>query len=168
MNKMQLLFFLLVSPTVFAQQETTEYEKTATHNYNVGNDGLAVDGYDLVAYFKNNVALKGSPKYTHEHDGIKYYFRNKANLLAFIENPENYLPQFGGYCAFGIALDPEIDGEHPGKYPIDPKTFKIIDDKLYLFYNFKGINALNDWEMDEPRFLKQAKKQWEQIRKGNK
>jgi YHS domain-containing protein len=90
-------------------------------------DGPAVGGYDVVAYFTDARAVPGRGDLTAEHDGAIYRFSSQANRSAFIESPTRYLPQFGGYCAFGLARG--------YKAVIDPQAFTIVDGKLYLNYS---------------------------------
>lgn len=127
----------------------------AQEHINLKN-GFAAEGYDVVAYF-NNEALKGTKEFTTEYKGAKYKFSSFENLMKFINNSDQYVPQYGGYCAYAVA----IKGEKIG---INPKTFQIIDDKLYLFYNSWGANTLESWNEEAPGKLKeQADINWEKI-----
>ena len=107
----------------------------------VDDNGLAVGGYDVVSYFSGK-AQQGSKSYAVKHHGATYYFANKANQNAFKKSPNNYLPQFDGYCAWGV-------GAKSTKFPINPETYTVIDGKLYLFFNgpFNGepFNTYEDW-----------------------
>lgn len=87
-----------------------------------GNE--AINGYDPVAYFTANAAVKGKKAFIQECNGGAWYFSSKENLALFKLNPEKYAPQYGGYCAFAVSkgFTANIDGE----------VFKIINDKLYL------------------------------------
>ena len=71
------------------------------------------------------------------HRGIKYLFLNEKNRELFDVNPEVYLPEFGGYCAYGFAFEEKEKGRL-GKYSVDPKSFKVVDGKLYRFYKAWG------------------------------
>ena len=93
----------------------------------VDDNGLAIGGYDVVAYF-SGTAQVGSATHTTEYNGVTYQFATKENLDAFNTAPTNYLPQFDGYCAWGV-------GAKEAKFPINPETFDVIDGKLYLFFN---------------------------------
>lgn len=121
----------------------------------IDKNKLAIGGYDVVSYFKVNKAQKGDKKNVVEYNGAKYYFASAENKKSFSANPEKYLPQCDGYCAWGIAED-------KGKFPINPETFKIVDGKLYLFFNGphdgKIWNSLDSWNKDEKRLLANLKK----------
>lgn len=103
------------------------------------DDGLALEGYDPVAYFTKNQAVEGSDQYSYEYKSVKYYFSTAENLELFKANPAKYEPQYGGWCAYALSLGPK-------KVNIDPEAFKIIDGKLYLFYSsFFWGNTLEKW-----------------------
>lgn len=119
--------------------------------------GYAAEGYDVVAYFNNEVK-KGNVEYSISHDGVKYKFANKANYELFKANMERYLPQYGGYCAYAVAMSGE-------KVGVDPKTYEIRDSKLYLFYNSWGNNTLESWLQNSPNeLIKKADSNWEKIK----
>ena len=121
-------------------------------NYNT-EDGYVAEGYDVVEYF-NNLAIEGDEKYTASHDGVKYKFSKKENLIKFNKNPTMYVPQYGGWCAYAI-------GDSGEKVSIDPETFQILDGKLYLFYNQFFTNTLDSWNKKGPRKLrKKADENW--------
>lgn len=124
-------------------------------DYNIQDDYVA-EGYDVVAYFSNK-AIEGSSKYTTTHDGARYRFSSSANLNKFKSNPQKYVPQYGGWCAYAM-------GEKGEKVEVDPETFEIRDGKLYLFYNAYFNNTLKDW-LEEPVVLKKkADTNWKRIK----
>src|SRR5919206_668298 len=90
-------------------------------------DGLGVGGYDPVAYFADGKALPGSAQFTHQYHGITYRFASAAHRDAFTADPEKYLPQYGGYCAYAMAKG--------ALAKTDPEAFTVIDGKLYLNFN---------------------------------
>lgn len=92
-------------------------------------NGLAIRGYDPVAYFTDGKPVQGLPAFTYSWQGAEWRFKDKANLDLFKANPEKYAPQFGGYCAYGVSEN--------HKSPTEPDAFTIVDDKLYLNYNLK-------------------------------
>jgi len=128
------ILLLLITATAAAQEHV------------LVKGGFGAEGYDLVSYFDGN-AEKGDKAFIAEHQGVKYKFVSQAHQAAFKANPERYLPQYGGYCAYAMA----VKGEKVG---VNPKTFQITDDKLYLFYNSWGVNTLEKWEAEAPAELK--------------
>ncbi len=118
--------------------------------------GFAAEGYDVVAYFGNE-AKEGDKTYSAKHKGFKYKFFSAKNLETFKQNPNFYIPQYGGYCAYAIG----VNGEKIG---VNPKTFQIIDNKLYLFYNSWGVNTLEKWNEEGAEALKEkADVHWKSI-----
>jgi YHS domain-containing protein len=111
--------------------------------------GVAVKGYDVVAYFTDSKPMKGDKQYTAEHEGVTWRFANAENRDKFTADPEKYVPQYGGYCAFGVAKG--------ATYNIDPDAWKIVDGKLYLNYN---TSVQKDWQKDIPGFIATANKNW--------
>ena len=85
----------------------------------------AIDGYDVVAYFTQKAPLKGNESYSYEWKGANWSFASEENKKLFVENPEKYVPQYGGYCAFAVSKGFTAS--------TDPTTFEIIEGKLYLF-----------------------------------
>ncbi|MEM9648823.1 MAG: YHS domain-containing (seleno)protein [Bacteroidota bacterium] len=158
-----ILAAALIAVLGYAQENAENFVNGAAPFYNVDKDSLALDGFDPTEYFINNRAILGSMEHQYEHKGIIYHFVSKKNKSLFKENPEKYLPEFGGYCAYGIGMLSSAGGGSPGKYPVNPKTFKIIDNKLYLFYDDKGYNFLNVWEKDELQNLKRAHQRWKTL-----
>jgi YHS domain-containing protein len=120
-------------------------------------NGVAAQGYDVVAYFAGK-ATKGDKNYSIWHQGIKYQFANTKNLETFKANPDKYEPQYGGWCAYAMGYTGE-------KVEVNPKTFKIINGKLYLFYNAYFNNTLNSWNSDEANLKKKADTNWTKIYK---
>ena len=115
--------------------------------------GFLAEGYDLVAYFDHEVK-KGSSKYAYQYKGAKLKFSSAEHLAEFKSDPEKYLPQYGGWCAYAMATDGE-------KVKIDPKTYEIRDGKLYLFYNAFFNNTHESWLEEGPaQLVKQADKNW--------
>src|SRR6478735_6084577 len=109
-------------------------------HYNVKKN-IALEGYDPVSYF-DGTPNEGDEKIRITHKGLIYQFVSQANLNKFKANPDKYEPVYGGWCAYAM-------GESGEKVKVDPETFKILDGKLYLFYNFWGNNTLNHWNKNE-------------------
>ena len=112
-------------------------------------EGAAIRGYDAVAYFKDNKPIKGSAQYKAEYKGSTFQFASADNRDAFMADPARYAPQYGGYCAFGLA------GGY--KAATDPAAFTVVDGKLYLNYNRE---VQKQWSADVPGFVTKADKNW--------
>jgi len=119
---------------------------------NASNTGLALQGYDPVAYFTEGQATPGDYKISSVYNETTYRFASEEHKATFEANPEAYLPQYGGYCAFGAAMGFKFDG--------DPELWKIVDGELYL-------NLAKDiqerWEGDIPGYIVKADSQWTDI-----
>lgn len=115
--------------------------------------GLALRGYDPVAYFTDGKPVMGDFTITAEHNGATYRFVSEEHKARFIGNPTKYLPQYGGFCAFGTAQGYKVDG--------DPNVWKIVDDKLYL--NLAPPVA-ERWLQDVPGHIKSANGNWPGIK----
>lgn len=110
---------------------------------------VAIKGYDTVAYFTENKAVKGSKDFVTEYKGATWHFSSQENLDLFLSEPEKYEPQYGGYCAYAVAQNTTAS--------IKPELFTIVDDKLYLNYNAK----INDqWQSNQEEFIQQADANW--------
>ncbi len=148
-----IVIALLALSSNFAMAQTEPVDKT----------GLANGGYDLVSYFSDSKAIKGNEKFSVKLGGAKYLFSSDVHKKAFKANSRKYLPQCDGYCAWGVA-------EKNTKFPVNPETFKVIDGKLYLFFNgdFKGapFNTLTEWDKNEKKLLKQLPKNWAVVKKS--
>lgn len=119
-------------------------------------DGLAIVGYDPVAYFTSNKAMKGKKDLSYQYKNVTYYFSSAANRDAFVNNPSAYEPQYGGWCAYAMGASGE-------KVEIDPETFKVAGGKLFLFYNAYFNNTLPKWNKDETNLKNKADKNWKAI-----
>ena len=146
MKNLFLIGILFLTFTAFSQNEQTRKK-----HYNIEN-GLALQGYDAVAYFDNK-ALEGEMKFSLSHKGLTYYFSSEKNKQTFQKNPTMYEPQYGGWCAFAM-------GDYGKKVEVNPKTFKILDGKLYLFYDAYFNNTLKKWNKDEKNLKTKADKNW--------
>jgi len=140
------LALLLVTSIVLAQ--------TQTKDFNLKKQ-VALDGYDPVSYFDNKPE-EGKEEIKTTNNGVIYYFINQQNLSKFKANPSKYEPAYGGWCAYAM-------GETGEKVKVDPETFKIIDGKLYLFYNFWGNNTLTDWNKNERTLKLRAEQNWKKV-----
>jgi YHS domain-containing protein len=135
---MSLVITVMASSSVFAVEE---------------NSLPAIGGYDPVSYFSANKAARGSGMNASEYKGQTYLFSSAKNKKAFDKNPTKYLPEFGGYCAFGAALGK--------KFHTDPTVFAIVDKKLYLNLN-KDIQS--KWNAKQSSMIMDAHKNWKKIK----
>ena len=150
MKNIFLLTIVFLSMTTFGQNAAKRIS-----NYNLEKK-VAIQGYDPVAYFVQKKAVKGKSTLASTHDGVVYYFSSQTNKDLFLKNPSSYEPQYGGWCAFAM-------GDYGEKVEINPETFKIIDGKLYLFYNAFFNNTLKSWNKDETNLKKKADTNWKKI-----
>ncbi len=146
MKKLLILGFLLYSFSAFTQQASR------TKHFNL-HKGVAIDGYDPVAYFTQKKAVRGNKELAVTTDGITYWFSSEANKEAFKKEANKYEPQYGGWCAYAMGTNGE-------KVEIDPATFKILGGKLYLFYNKFFNNTLNSWNEAEANLKTKADANW--------
>jgi YHS domain-containing protein len=115
--------------------------------------GLALRGYDPVAYFTDGKPVLGDFTITAQHDGATYRFASEDHKALFLKDPAKYLPEFGGFCAFGTAKGVKVDG--------DPTVWKIVDNKLYL--NLAPAVATR-WDQDIAGNIKTANEKWSSIK----
>ncbi len=141
----------LVSLAAFSQDQSALRKK----HFNL-EDGIAMQGYDPVAYFTQNKSLKGKKDLAVYHQGVTYYFSSTAHKELFKANPQRYEPEYGGWCAYAM-------GEKGEKVSIDPETFKIVNGKLYLFYNRFFNNTLKDWNKNEASLKAKADVNWPKL-----
>ena len=115
--------------------------------------GLAIRGYDPVAYFTQGEPVEGDRDFEYEWKGATWRFATAENREAFIRDPESYVPQYGGYCAWAVSQGKTAS--------IDPEAWRIVDGKLYLNYSAK---VQRTWEEDIPGFIKLADANWSKLR----
>lgn len=113
---------------------------------------VAIKGYDTVAYFTQNEAVEGSPKYTYRWLGATWQFTSPENRDLFAREPSKYAPQYGGYCADGVSFGTVTTN-------IDPKAWRIIDGKLYISYD---PGAADGFEKN-PAKLPDSQKHWSEV-----
>lgn len=115
--------------------------------------GIAINGYDPVAYFIKGKATQGKAEFAADWKGVQWLFESSGNRKIFLDNPEAYAPQYGGYCAFG-ASDNHLA-------PTDPQAWTIIDHKLYLNYN---PSVKREWLSDTARRIPLADAYWKGLK----
>ncbi len=146
MTKIIATYFLtLCALTVFAQE------------YNTDDSKIALNGYSPVSYLDLELAQRGSKDYVSEVDGIKYFFTSADQKQTFDTNPDKYKPQYGGWCATGVAID--------AKFRVDPNKFVVKDGKYYLFLNSIEVDALQVWnENGHNKMVKNANENWKKLK----
>ena len=146
LNKIMLavtaLFLIATVTTAFAGK------------YSISTPGIS--GYDAVAFFTEGKPVMGNGWNVSDYNGVMYTFASKKNKKMFEENPEKYLPAYGGYCAYGVAVGK--------KFVADPNIWKIVNGKLYLNLD-KDIQK--KWLEDIPDYIKKADKNWAKIQNKN-
>lgn len=109
----------------------------------------AIRGYDPVAYFAEGKPVKGNAQFTHAWKGATWRFASAANRDRFAAAPEKYAPQYGGYCAYGVASGYAVKTE--------PDAWRVVDGKLYLNYD-RGVQA--SWAKDPAGYIRKADDNW--------
>lgn len=137
-----IALFLFVTTSSFAQKSTFNIQK-----------GAVAKGYDVVAYFSNQ-AIEGRKNIATVYQGATFRFSSEENKTQFLANPTKYIPAYGGYCAYAM-------GKNGDKVTINPETFEIRNQRLYLFYNAWGTNTFALWQKEGPEKLRiLADAQW--------
>jgi YHS domain-containing protein len=119
---------------------------------NKDRSSVALKGHDPVAYFTMGKPAKGSAEFSHQWMGATWHFTSSASRDQFITNPEQYAPQFGGYCSWAVSRGYTAD--------VDPQAWKVVDGKLYLNYS-KGVQQ--KWEGDVKGNIEKAVQNWPQL-----
>ncbi|HEX6170734.1 MAG TPA: YHS domain-containing (seleno)protein [Chitinophagaceae bacterium] len=116
-------------------------------------DNAAIGGYDAVAYFKEGKPVKGIAEFSVSYKGVNWFFTSKTNADLFRAKPEKYVPQYGGYCAFGCSRG--------YKASTSPDAWTIVGNKLYLNYN---TDVRNEWNKDQQGYIKKADSNWPEVK----
>jgi YHS domain-containing protein len=114
--------------------------------------GVAIHGYDPVAYFVDGGPRKGRADLSVQHGGARWLFASEANKRLFEEEPRKYLPTYGGYCAYGVAQGYLVK--------IDPNAWRIVNDRLYLNYD---RSVARTWLKDVPGYVRKADANWPKL-----
>ncbi len=112
----------------------------------------ALSGYDPVAYFTALKPAKGNAKFSTEYKGAKWLFSSAENRDKFVAAPEQYAPQYGGYCAWAVSQGYTASG--------DPLFWKVVNNKLYLNYD---ADVQKKWEVSIPEFIQKADNHWPKV-----
>lgn len=147
---MKIIYLL----SVLILHATAGFGAARVEPVNKNRAGVAIKGYDPVAYFKSAMPAKGSSQFTHQALGATWWFASVETRDLFEAEPEKFAPRFGGYCAWAVSQGYTAD--------IDPAAWKIIDGKLYLNYS-KGVQK--KWEQDVQQRIEQANRNWPALHK---
>ncbi|MEO0396738.1 MAG: YHS domain-containing (seleno)protein [Cyanobacteria bacterium P01_A01_bin.137] len=138
------------SPTSAADSPAENTQAAALAVF--AEDGVAIGGADPVAYFTEGDYTPGSGEFTHDWEGATWQFASAENRDLFAASPEEYAPQYGGFCAWAVSQG--------NTAPIDPTAWKIVDGKLYLNYN---AQIQNRWAKDIPGNIALADENWPSV-----
>ena len=116
--------------------------------------GVAINGYDPVAYFTDKAAVPGKPEFATSYKGAKFQFASASHRALFIASPEKYAPQYGGFCAYATALGRKASTE--------PEAFEVVNNKLYLNFS-KPVQE--KWQADKPGFIQKGDQNWPTVSK---
>ena len=139
MKKLVTIALVMIAGSIAHAQSSPYYTQ----------DGVAIKGYDPVAYFADHAAVAGAKPFSYVWQNATWTFKNDTNMNLFKANPEKYAPQFGGYCAYGASQN--------HKSPTDPNAFTIVNDKLYLNYNPRVKEM---WVKDTTGNIAKAESNW--------
>jgi YHS domain-containing protein len=144
LSNMGIIALAFFSMAIFACTKST-----ATEPINATSEGVAIKGYDPVAYFVEERPVKGTEKFEYPWMGAKWLFASAENLDTFKADPDKYAPKYGGYCAYAVSQGTTAD--------IDPEAWTVVDGKLYLNLNKKVQNL---WMNDMAAYIKKADENW--------
>lgn len=149
LKKITVILLVITSTIAYGQDKK---------KYNIDNSNIALEGYSAVSYLDLGLAQKGSKQFKSEYDKVNYYFTSAEQKAAFDKNPGKYLPQYGGYCAFGTYAG--------AKFRVDPNKFIVKDGKYYLYlYNIE-LDAEQLWLAEDHKALvKKADENWLKLSK---
>lgn len=137
------------------KQENISEIKLRKLHYNVDKTGVAIQGYDPISYLLSR-PKKGVAEFSYIYKGITYLFSSQKNMELFKRAPTKLEPEYGGWCAYAMGASGE-------KVEIDPKSFKITNGKLYLFYKSYFNNTIEKWNKDEVRLSAKGDANWKKL-----
>lgn len=145
-----IVLSLLTLGSAWSAERINTLEKKGLFSYQP--NGIAIRGYDTVAYFLDSTPVEGRDEFSTKWSGATWKFASQKHLELFKAAPENYAPQYGGYCAYGVAQESLVK--------IEPDQWTIHDGKLYLNYNAR-LNS--EWKMDIPGYIRTADSVFEKL-----
>ncbi|MDO5981529.1 YHS domain-containing (seleno)protein [Flavivirga spongiicola] len=153
---MKILKTTLIAFTILLTTNLFSQDKMAN---NIDNSNIALKGYSPVSYLDLGLAQRGNKNYKSEHKKVVYYFTSAEQKSTFDKNPTKYLPQYGGFCAFGTYAG--------AKFRIDSNKFLVHDGKYFLFLNNVELDAKQLWlaESNYGKLKNTADKNWVKLSK---
>lgn len=148
-NSLLTICILLTGTIAFAQNKQAN---------NIDNSNIALQGYSPVSYLDLGLAQRGTKEYKSEYQKVVYYFTSAEQKATFDKNPSKYLPQYGGYCAFGVYAG--------AKFRVDPNKFIVKDGKYFLYLNNVELDAKQLWlkENNHKELVKKANENWRKLK----
>ena len=143
-----IIAFVMSSTFTFGQNKKAN---------NIDDSKIALQGYSAVSYLDLGLAQRGSKQFKTVHNKIAYYFTSADQKAKFDKNPNKYLPQYGGFCAFGAYVG--------AKFRVDPNKFVVSNGKYYLFLNDVEVDAKQLWIGEkESKLISTANKNWKSLK----
>lgn len=151
-RKLALAVVALVAATSVSLPALAEDEYNVSTGITAAGAPLGLHGFDPVALTTYNAVAEGDASHTVVEDGVAYYFASADSARMFKKDPARYAPQYGGFCAYAVAVGKKFDG--------DPQFADIVDGKLYLFVN---ADVFAKYKKDKANILKRAERTWPTI-----
>ena len=148
MKRLLMKQLLIIAVVFISTSSIVQAQKSPVYAPN----GIALEGYDAVAFFTQSKPVKGSASFSYNWEGAKWLFADKADLEKFRESPTKFAPQYGGYCAYGVSQG--------HKAPVQTDTWTILNNKLYFNYNSK---VKETWVKNQSEYIDQANKKWPSV-----
>ncbi|HJW33482.1 MAG TPA: YHS domain-containing (seleno)protein [Holophagaceae bacterium] len=158
MRTLLLTSLLALSLGASAQAQTPAVKAPTATTLNLLGPGVGVEGFDPVSYWPEGGSkpVQGTIKLTYMHEGVAYRFANEQNLATFKSNPNHFLPQYGGYCAWALgAINQRVD--------VNPNHYVIRDGKLYLFFSDANVVTRDLWKKDAAALVEKADAAYAQL-----
>jgi YHS domain-containing protein len=152
-SSMLSLAVLAAQSGLMAPNEAQAGIPGSTSPINLDAEGIALQGFDPVAYFDGGTPTKGKPAIFASYGGARYLFATEIHRRAFLKDPGKYAPEFGGYCVVGAAYGEKVD--------VDPETGKVVDGKLYMNNSPKSLAI---FQKDEQGTITKAQSRWTSVK----
>jgi YHS domain-containing protein len=150
MRMVSMILFVILCAFIALNVNAQKYHGKFLNN--VDANGVIINGYDPVAFFTDNIPVKGNPSISFNYQDATYHFASQEHLDLFKNNPEKYKPQFGAWCAYAVSLGRTA--------PIDVNTFSIVNGRLVIQHNQKAVRG---WNEDVQGNLKLADRYWPKV-----